>query len=339
MTASAPRNAINSPDLSRQGVTIGIPLYNEERYIEATIRSAAPQCEVLLVADNCSTDRSADICQSLAKEYPNLVFVRHASNRGSAYNFEFVMTEATTPYFMWLGAHDLIPPNYVECLRKLIGRDSTALLAYCTARHIDSHGREISNHTYPFSRQLAQSEPSKRFHAIIKYLGDCSLIHGLFRTEDLKSAWLDIQNAMGDHVLRARGGDHVLLAKLTISGKFLYTSSTSLMRRDVHLDDSPTKQLERITGLKTRPASPLAPYQVMQRSRYTLAVNEFGNRGWRSSLFCSNIRYWLIVRFGPFHERRIVRFLEMMVFQISRPLQSGFRFASRILWKLSADSR
>jgi len=339
MTENANFNATCAPDIWRQGVTIGIPLYNEEPHIEAAIRSAAPQCEVLLVSDNCSTDRSADICQALAKEYSNLVFVRHARNQGATNNFQFVMTEAATPYFMWLGAHDLIPPDYVKCLRELIERDSTALLAYCAVTHVDRYGRAISHHDYPFSNQLAEDEPARRFHAIIKYLGDCSLIHGLFRTGDLKSAWLSIQYLWGNQVLLARGGDHVLLAKLAVVGRFLYTSSTLFLRRDVHLDDSPAKQLERITGLKKRPSSSLAPYQEMQRSRYALAVNEFGNRGWRSSIFCFNVRYWLIVRFGPFHESWTVQLVEMLVYQLARPVRLCSRVTSRILRKIVVDKR
>ncbi|MBT8120914.1 MAG: glycosyltransferase, partial [Gammaproteobacteria bacterium] len=40
----------------KNGLTIGIPVYNEKDRIERAIRSAAPQCEKLIVSDNASSD-------------------------------------------------------------------------------------------------------------------------------------------------------------------------------------------------------------------------------------------------------------------------------------------
>lgn len=306
--------ACDSSDNSGHGITIGIPLYNEELFIEQSVRSAAPQCEILMIVDNCSTDHSANICQALAKEYPNLVYIRRTRNQGAFNNFKFVMSEAATPYFMWLGAHDVIPPNYVKLLKEALENDSTAMLAYSAVTHIDRYGKTISHYAYPFSSQLANEDPKKRFHAITKRLTDCSLIHGIFRTPALKEAWLHVPY---------RGGDHVLLAKAAILGKFLYIPSISLLRRDVHLFDSTAKQLERITGLKPQQSS--ASYQDMQRALHALAVNEFGYSKWRSALFCFNIRYWLIVRHGPFSEHWVTNLLEMLIFQAGRPVRVCFR--------------
>ena len=44
-------------------VTILIPAYNEEKHIEQAILSAIHQAEYVIVSDNCSTDKTPEICK------------------------------------------------------------------------------------------------------------------------------------------------------------------------------------------------------------------------------------------------------------------------------------
>lgn len=225
------------------GVTIGIPLYNEEEFIEAAIHSAAVQCEVLLVSDNCSSDKSESICRRLAEIYPNLRYVRHASNMGAAKNFEYVMKSVKTEYFMWLGAHDYISTDYVDKLRQKVKCDPEGIMAYGRPRHINKKSEETFVYDYFYSDQLIDDKSHVRLMAIIKYLNDCSLIHGIFVTEKIKSLWEDFNYL---------ASDHVFLAKAALAGKLFYEPTVSLYRRSVHLNDSPSNQLQRITGANQR---------------------------------------------------------------------------------------
>jgi glycosyltransferase involved in cell wall biosynthesis len=297
---------------SRNGVTIGIPLFNEELFIEAAIRSAAPQCETLLVADNCSTDRSAEICESLAMEFPNLVFVRHDSNLGAANNFNYVMEKAVSPYFMWLGAHDLLPSNYVKCLRRALDSDTAASLAFGSVQHINRLGNEVSRYDYSFASLLSDDEPSNRFHAIIKYLFDCSLIHGLFLTKDIKEVWQD---------MRFLGGDHVLLANTALAGKLLYVPETHLLRRDVHLSPALGAQLERITGTKQQKQM-VWPMQEMQKAQYARAIQVSKRLGRRAVFFRFGTYFWLVSRFGPFSGGMSRHLIETITYQTSRGIRA-----------------
>lgn len=310
-------NLTGSRDPWCSGVTIGIPVYNEEFYIETTIRSAAPQCEVLLIADNCSTDNSARVVDKLAEEYPNVLFHRHKSNRGASKNFEFILNEANTPYFMWLGAHDLIPSKYVRCLKELLGKDLSASLAFGGAIHIDRIGKEVSRYQYTFSDHLAKSHASERLLAIIKYLYDCSLIHGLFRTPSLKAAWGDM------HYLR---GDHVLLAQAILRGKFLYAPETSLLRREIRHSVSVAAQLERITGVKQEDRVHLRPIE-MQCAQYELVVQESRRMASGAFAFRTSARFWLVSRFGPFSKRKAERIIEKVVYEFFR----GMRICRRAI--------
>lgn len=86
-----------------KSVTIGIPLYNEESYIEEALRAAASQCGSVWVSDNASTDGSAKICEKLIGEYPNVNFVQQPQNMGAVANFKFLLDKAETPLFHVVG--------------------------------------------------------------------------------------------------------------------------------------------------------------------------------------------------------------------------------------------
>lgn len=289
-------------------VTIGIPLYNEDEFIETAIHSAAPQCELLLVSDNCSSDKSESICRNLAKIYPNLRYVRQTSNMGAAKNFEYVMKTAKTEYFMWLGAHDYIPADYVDKLKQKVKCDSEGIMAYGSSQHINRKGKETTLYDYFYSDQLSNKEPHVRLMGIIKYLDDCSLIHGLFITEKLKLLWEDFNYL---------ASDHVLLAKVALAGRLLYESDVSLYRRSVHLNDSLSNQLKRITGAIQNHL--VIPRKIeMQRAQYSLACKASKEMGWDAYFYKSKCHFWLVSRFGSFSKNNVIASFEVLIWSASR---------------------
>ena len=303
------------------GVTIGIPLYNEEEFIEAAVLSAVHQCEELIISDNCSTDGSYAICEKLATSYSNIRLIRHSKNNGAFYNFHYVLEKANTPLFMWLGAHDLLPEGAVKNLKSIFAKDLTASLAYGATNHIDIDGNLVSLYDYFFADKLADDRPMIRLAAIIKYLGDCSLIHGLFRTEKLRSIWTNFSYL---------SGDHVLLARAAISGKFLYSSDVSFIRRNPHLHDSPDAQLERINGVKPDENVRFSR-QEMQLAQYDLAVQQSRHLGWPAFFFRIHARYWLVLRFGPFGKNWGERCVDKALYQFARVVSLYSRVKRRLL--------
>ena len=101
-------------------VTILIPAYNEEKHIEQAILSAVTQAEFVIVSDNCSTDKTPEICKKLAKEYKNLIFYEQKENIGSVMNFQFLLDKVKTKYTLHIGAHDYISKNYTLKLKEVL---------------------------------------------------------------------------------------------------------------------------------------------------------------------------------------------------------------------------
>lgn len=280
-------------------VTIGIPLFNEETFIEAAIRSSAGQCQRLVVADNASTDRSAEICRRLAAEFPHMTFIRHDRNLGAADNFRFVLEQARTPYFMWLGAHDRLSPGYVEGLKAALDADSTAVLSFGAVTRIDRDDKEGAHFDYPYREGFAARDARERLKSLVRDLTDCALVHGVFRTEVVKQTFSD--------GLRYFACDHVLLGRAIVAGRFAYVPGVRLLRRDVRIGDTREHQLERIVGTSPDRVS----YRPVARNLYALALDVSANAGaWRAFRYRFAVHYLLTSRWGRFGETSARRLLE-----------------------------
>ena len=225
-------------------ITIGIPAFNESRYIGSAIKCAAGQSHHIIVSDNASEDDTANICALVTTTDSDIRLIRHPENRGSAFNFRFLLDQCQTEYFMWLGAHDRIPPEYTRTLIATLEDQPEAIMAYGGAKHIDPDGNLVRTETYTSLKSHLESPQRKtRMLAIVKYLSDCSMIHGVWRTDGLRRAWVE-----GKYL----GVDHVVLLKAVAIGRLLHTPGTYLLRGNPRRRDNHTKQLERLAGGKSK---------------------------------------------------------------------------------------
>ena len=95
-------------------VSILIPSYNAEEWIEETIQSALSQTwprKEIIIVDDGSTDNSLRI----AKEYEsNSVKVISQENSGAAVARNKALEYAQGDYIQWLDADDLLAPDKIE---------------------------------------------------------------------------------------------------------------------------------------------------------------------------------------------------------------------------------
>ena len=89
-------------------VSIGMPVYNGERFIRQALDSLLAQdCEnfELIISDNASADGTQEICLEYAAQDGRIRYYRNENNLGALANFNRVLGLAQGPYFMW-AAHD-----------------------------------------------------------------------------------------------------------------------------------------------------------------------------------------------------------------------------------------
>ena len=103
-------------------VTIGIPVFNIERYIRTMLESALaqtfPSIE-FLICDDCGIDGSIDIVKEYQQTHPrgkDIRIIRQPQNMGIGSGRNRMMSEARGRYFYSLDGDDTISPQTIELL-------------------------------------------------------------------------------------------------------------------------------------------------------------------------------------------------------------------------------
>jgi len=104
----------------KQGITLLIPVFNEESRISSTLNSFL-WCDEIILLDKKSTDKTVQIAQS----YPNLRVI-YQDNRPdfNPDELSLLLSECKTKYCMFATASDVIHPAIAKQIRALIDDDS-----------------------------------------------------------------------------------------------------------------------------------------------------------------------------------------------------------------------
>lgn len=169
-----------------------IPCLNEEAHLEQLARSLVKNNRALsfrlVIADGGSADKTPEIAQRLATEYPNVFFLHNPKRlQSAAVNLAAAVYGDDAEFLIRLDAHADYPPTYCETL-------------IAEAKAIKAAAVVVAMHTIggaPFQRAAAAAQNSK--------LGNGGASHRTVRGE---GAWVD----HGHHALmcldafRAIGG-------------------------------------------------------------------------------------------------------------------------------------
>lgn len=99
-------------------LTIGIPCFNQANTLAETIDSALAQtvaCDIIVVNDG-----STDLTKQILVEYEDRVKVIHQTNRGLPAARNTAIMNSVTEWFLPLDSDDMLEPNCVERILKVI---------------------------------------------------------------------------------------------------------------------------------------------------------------------------------------------------------------------------
>lgn len=217
-------------------LTIAIPVYNDTRYIHATISSCLPQAGRIVIYDNCSTDGTSEICADMAAKHPQVTHIRHPENLGAFENFKRGLFECATEYFCWIGSHDLLEDGYALKLLDAAEKDAAVGLVVGTIIQIDEAGKKTGRPTRSTWADTSKEwAPLERVAACVTGLRrDCSIFYGIYRTKIARDAWFDTP---------CLGFDRVILARTAAAGKIIYVPDAVFYARN--LDKSRDKKTDR----------------------------------------------------------------------------------------------
>jgi glycosyltransferase involved in cell wall biosynthesis len=236
-------------------VSIGVPVYNGERYVAETLDSLLAQSFgdfELIICDNTSADRTQEICQYYAARDSRIRYVRNPNNLGLAANYRLGFALSSGEYFRWNASDDLCAPQFLVRCVEVLDRNASVVLAYPKTKLIDEHGKLIAD--YEDRLQLDSDRPSQRFIQLNQNLRLCNALYGLIRSETLRRTAL-----VGSFI----GGDIPLLAELVLYGKFREVPEFLFFRR-IHPQAASVRREDQLLELydpKKKFASPLTTWR------------------------------------------------------------------------------
>ena len=131
-------------------VSVVLPVYNGEDYIEASIQSIVSQTYKkfeLIIIDDGSVDRTAEIVDAWAKRDKRIVAVHQKNSKlPRALNNGFSLAKGE--YLTWTSADNKMHPDCIEKLADYLKRNPKVAMCYANLRAIDSEGQPITSNAW-----------------------------------------------------------------------------------------------------------------------------------------------------------------------------------------------
>lgn len=206
-------------------VSIGLPVYNGENYLEAAVESILRQDFgdfELIVSDNGSDDATQAICLRFAELDSRVRYYRSDTNRGAAWNYNRTFELARGEYFKWQAHDDLCLPGFLRsCLEVFDSAPPSVVLVYPKTEIIDSNGNALAQHVAE-TIDTRDENPHIRLGRVLKNLNMACAVFGLMRSSALQQTRL---------IDRFIASDYVLLAELAMLGELREVPQTLFLRR------------------------------------------------------------------------------------------------------------
>lgn len=147
----------------RPKISIIVPVYNVEPYLETCLRSVAGQTlkemEVIVVNDG-STDNSARIIEQFKKRYSHFICLEQA-NQGVSKARQNGLAHSEGETVLFLDADDFIPSSYCERLYQALQRTDADMAVGPIVRYYTQTRQAVPEDMGVFSRWFLEGEDKK----------------------------------------------------------------------------------------------------------------------------------------------------------------------------------
>jgi len=202
-------------------ITVGIPLYNNERTIERCLNSVfAQSCQdfELLISNDQSTDGSLALVTRLTEGHTNCRIMT-PDQKQYYNNFPFLVNLAQSEYFVWLAGDDYWEPSFLEETLAALEANTGAIACVPKCRHYLNDGTTtVANDTFP----MGGSFEAKVALFFEKGLNN-NRMYGLFRTDAIRGCY-------PEKIMHAQ--DFVFTLRTLARGDYM-ALDTVLMNREV----------------------------------------------------------------------------------------------------------
>jgi Glycosyl transferase family 2 len=190
-------------------VTIGVPVYRGELFIEEALRSIQMQThqdiEVIISLDG-PQPAAEELCGPFLKD-PRFRLSIQPKRLGWVGNINWLMSQVETPYWCYHQQDDLLDPRYIEVLIHCARQTPQAAIVYCDLLDFGTQNRKHAQPSVTGSAAARQFTLLKRFRPALPF-------RGLTRVEALRYAGEIRPNEVEDF-----GSDVTWLAAVTRWGE------------------------------------------------------------------------------------------------------------------------
>lgn len=146
-------------------VTIGLPVYQVEKYIRESLESALSQTFQsieFLICDDCGTDSSVAIVQEYKEKHSrgkDIHIVRQPRNMGLGCARNRMIAEAKGRYIYFMDSDDILSLNAIECLYEQAKKyDADMVYGSMEKVLVYDQGRHVKNTDYAYHVFLRDDE-------------------------------------------------------------------------------------------------------------------------------------------------------------------------------------
>jgi glycosyltransferase involved in cell wall biosynthesis len=272
-------------------VSVGMPVFNGEKYLRRAIESILAQSYVnfeLIICDNASTDRTQAICQEYAARDARVRYVRHPSNLGAGRNFDHCFHLARGKYFQWAAHDDMFVPDHLAHAVAALEARPEAVLCVGGIVEIGPDDEVIRT----FSTDLNEMDaPScvRRFACVIHTRHQCEDFFGVYRRSALLGTGL-----IGSY----SGSDRVLLAEMALRGPWVRLPMPLFLHRD-HAERATRALLlkDKVAALRWQDAATRVPrkaahFHLTLYRHYWQVVRRSAPPGQRLGCYAHLLLWW-----------------------------------------------
>ncbi|MBT8410544.1 MAG: glycosyltransferase family 2 protein [Octadecabacter sp.] len=205
-------------------ITVGVPTYNGETYLEESLTALRAQDHddfKVIVLDNASTDKTADIARDVSVMDTRFAYHRNRETVPATENFRTVWALADSPYFLWRADDDLSEPNYLSALSKVLDAEPDAALA------VGKLEKRFPDYSKWFDAPDISHLPLEERAISAVKLTIPYWFYGMWRNDGRLSQVWDAQNAYG----WLWAWDHLAMLPTLLEGKVAFTNDTSFTQR------------------------------------------------------------------------------------------------------------
>lgn len=198
---------MNQKNDNLANITIGLPVYNGERFLRTKLDSILSQTYEnfeLIISNNGSTDKTHEICNEYELKDNRIKYFSHKKNNDAFWNYNFILNKASCDYFMWTSVDDVLLPTFIEKNLNILEKNKTCVASISKIETYESENdnklfnptdlkhyesvKKIRNKIRPRSVFSITGDFDKKSRLYLKK-SSCYVFYSIFKTNIIKKSF------------------------------------------------------------------------------------------------------------------------------------------------------